>query len=105
MPNSIIESMAMGIPVIANPSGGIVELVEHGFNGYLFPFKRPDILSEQIIFLLENEDIRKEIGLNSISRVNRRFSIEGMARNFETLYDNCIQDKIETIHQYRKASE
>ncbi len=68
-PNVILEAMALGIPVIANPSGGVSELIEDGINGYLFPYKRADLLAEKIIYLLDNRNIAKEMG--RVSRSDR----------------------------------
>ncbi len=60
-PNIILESMAMGTPVISNPSGGVPELVDDGTTGYLFPYNRSDILAEKIIYLIENKPVAAEM--------------------------------------------
>lgn len=41
LPNTVLESMACGIPVVAFNIGGIVDLVQHKANGYLAePYKK-----------------------------------------------------------------
>jgi glycosyltransferase involved in cell wall biosynthesis len=87
MPNAILESMAFGIPVIANPSGGVPELVEDGVTGYLFPYKRPDILAEKIIYLLNNKKIVVEMGKNGRRKVEQKFNYSLICRRYEELYD------------------
>jgi glycosyltransferase involved in cell wall biosynthesis len=86
MPNAILESMAFGIPVIANPSGGVPELIEDGVTGYLFPYKRCDVLAEKIHYLLDNKKMAEEIGRNGRKKVKEKFSYSLMCSRFEKLY-------------------
>ena len=39
LPNTIIEAMACGTPVLAFKTGGIPEMIEHKVNGYLADYK------------------------------------------------------------------
>ncbi len=48
MPNSLIESQAMGLPVIASNHGCFPELIENGFNGLLFEPGNSDDLARKI---------------------------------------------------------
>lgn len=45
-PMVAIEAQANGIPVISTPVSGIIELIEPGINGYLFPFGDHEALAE-----------------------------------------------------------
>ena len=70
MPNSVIEMMSMGIPVIASPVGGIPDIIDHGRNGWLMKGSgEEDILSalHDAVSCTENYQsmsaaARKEIG-------------------------------------------
>lgn len=86
-PNVIMESMALGIPVIATPSGGVPELIDDGVTGYLFPFKRHDVLAEKMLYLLNNRQKGEEVGKNARVNIKNRFNFELMAKHFESLYE------------------
>jgi len=86
LPNTILEAMAMGIPVIANPSGGIPELIKDGEDGYLFPYKNADILLEKILTILENEEIAYKIGSNAKMKVESNFTFDIMQKKYDLLY-------------------
>lgn len=62
MPMSVIEAMAAGLPVISTTVGGIPELIEDGIDGLLFSPGDVDALAEKISYLLDNEDVRIEMG-------------------------------------------
>lgn len=68
MPNSLMEAMAMGFPVISTdcPCGGPGELIKNGENGVLIPvgdFKR---MAEKIIQLIENPEKCSKLGNNAM---------------------------------------
>lgn len=93
-PNVILEAMALGKPVIANPSGGVPELVEDEVTGYLFPYKRADLLAEKIICLLDNINVAKEMGRNGRKKVERLFNYTVMMSRYEKLYEELIRIKV-----------
>lgn len=51
MPNSLIEAMVLGIPVISTdcPIGGPAEIIKDGFNGYLVPVGDSNVLALKMI--------------------------------------------------------
>jgi len=62
LPNVIVESLALGLPVISTPVSGIVELVRDGENGRLVAPDRPDALMEAIVELARDPDLRARFG-------------------------------------------
>jgi glycosyltransferase involved in cell wall biosynthesis len=63
MPNSVIEAMAAGLPIVATPVGGIPCMVESGRNGLLVPVSDPEKLADAIEKLLRDEPLRRKMGL------------------------------------------
>ena len=68
MPNSLMEAMAMGFPVISTdcPCGGPGELIKNGENGVLIPIGDFKKMAMEIIQLIENPKKCSELGKNAI---------------------------------------
>lgn len=88
--NSILESMAMGKPVIATDGGGTSELVQDNITGFLVPAKSPEILVDKIIELIENENRRLQIGRQSRERIIKEFNIDKMVTSFIDIYNKIL---------------
>lgn len=91
-PNVLLESMALGVPVIANPSGGVPELIDDNRTGYLFPPMRHDILAEKIVYLIDNKNVATSVAGHAFNRVKKRFSFDTMVKQHEILYESLISD-------------
>lgn len=60
------EAMACGLPVISTSAAGeIAERVNEGINGFIVPPRNSSLLAERMIYLAENEDARRAMGLTS----------------------------------------
>jgi D-inositol-3-phosphate glycosyltransferase len=57
-----LEAMAMGTPVIASEVGGLAHLVQHGVTGFHVPSRDPEALAARILELLEDHDLRRQLG-------------------------------------------
>lgn len=73
LPNTALESFQFSKPVIASNIGSLPELVEDGFNGYLFDPYSSDELAEKIR-LLDDDNRVAEMGRNSRSKLENNFS-------------------------------
>lgn len=74
-PNSLIEAMAMKLPVISTTVTGIPEIVEDGVSGILVPPNEESALTEALIRLIEDPDMRKRLGENARKRVEEKFDV------------------------------
>jgi glycosyltransferase involved in cell wall biosynthesis len=61
IPNVLIESMAMGVPVVATDISAIHELVQGGKTGLLVPAGRPDKLAEAMQRMLTDTELRHRV--------------------------------------------
>ena len=59
-----LEAMACSIPIVASAIGGVPDVIKDGENGLLVPPSDSGSLADAIIYLLENKDVRKNMGKN-----------------------------------------
>lgn len=68
MPNALIEAMALGLSVISTdcPCGGPRELISDRQNGLLVPTNNVNKLIDALTELLNNSELRKQIGMEAV---------------------------------------
>jgi glycosyltransferase involved in cell wall biosynthesis len=90
LPNTMLESLMCGTPVIGFPVGGIAETIEDGVNGYLCDEISVSALEKTINKYIENKNMfnREQIALNA----RKKFSGEIQARAYIDLYEQILQD-------------
>ena len=90
VPNSILESMAMEVPVIAGRGGGTNEVIESGVNGMLIEPQNVRELATWITKMLDDDIIRKRIGEAGREYVTKKFGYERYIDEYVTLYNELI---------------
>lgn len=83
---ALLEAMAMEKPVIVSDIPTFRNFIIDGVNGLFFKAKNPDDLSEKVLFLIKNDQIRRKIALNGRTLIHNRFSYEEMINKTEALY-------------------
>ncbi|WLE98598.1 MAG: glycosyltransferase family 4 protein [Candidatus Electrothrix communis] len=71
-----IAAMTLGIPVIGTNIGGTVEAIADNKTGFLVPPNNPEKLAGSILELITSPNLRRQFGVNAISRSNKMFSID-----------------------------
>ncbi len=61
LPHSVVEALAVGVPVVATAVGGVPEIVHDGENGLLVPPGRPKELAGAIRRMLEEDGLRDRL--------------------------------------------
>ena len=90
--NAILEAMALGKPVVATDAGGNKELVQDGVSGFIVPTKDPERLAEALLTCLREPERAGDMGRRGKEIILERFSLEHMVRNYETLYEEILQE-------------
>ena len=85
-PNSVLEAMAAGLPVVATRVGGITELVEHQRTGVLVPPDDERALSFALLDLVQWPAHAARLGEAARSTVASRYSFDQMVSAFERVY-------------------
>ena len=91
IPNSMLEAMATGLPVIATHHGGIPEAVTHGVDSLLVPERSPQQLAEAILSLLRDPALLVRLSGAASQTVRQRFGLEASIAKLEDCYDEAIQ--------------
>lgn len=86
MPMVLVEAMACGKPLIGSRVGGIPEIIREGVNGLLFEPKNYKELAKKISMLMEDENLRKEVGKKSRKIVEEMFSWKKVAEKVFRIY-------------------
>ena len=88
-PKSLLEAAATGRPLLASDVPGCREVVNEGFNGFLFPVKDPSSLAGKMekMLLLPAAEI-EELGKNSRTLIENRFSEEIVTHKYLNLLEN-----------------
>ncbi len=90
MPNTAIEAMACGRPVVAADAGGMRDAVRDGETGILVPPRDADALARALRQLLDSAEMRASMGANGRADAEREFDADLQARRFEALYQSIL---------------
>jgi len=93
LPNTVVESLACGTPVVAFNIGGMSDMIEHQINGYLAkPFDVSDHAAG-INWVLSDENRYKELCLKARRTAVTQFDIKKIAKQYAALYKDVIMNK------------
>lgn len=92
LPNSVLEAMASGLPVVATDVGGLPELIVPEKGGFLVPPHDPRALGEAILTVLKDADACRSMGRYNLDRARERFSLEASVGAYTRLYDSLEGD-------------
>ena len=89
LPNSMIESLCCGTPVVGFAVGGLCDAISNGKNGYLSEEVSSQGLSNALLTCIANID---NLDNESIAAdAHLKFSTETQVKAFATVYKNCLQ--------------
>lgn len=86
LPNTIIEAMAAGKPIVCTDYQGFEEIMAHEENAMISPCGQAGKFAENILRLIRDEPLRRRISHNALQYAQKRFLPESMAKNLEAIY-------------------
>jgi colanic acid/amylovoran biosynthesis glycosyltransferase len=89
IPNSMLEAMATGLPVVATRHGGIPEAARHGVDSLLVAEKSPDELAAALLSLLRDPAQLTRLSEAAAQTVRSRFGLEASLARLEDCYDEA----------------
>lgn len=85
---TLLEAMAMELPIIASNNAGIPDIIKDGETGILIPPKDPTALSGAIIKLAGDLRLCKKLGAAGRKRVEESFNLDINILQLEKYYKN-----------------
>ena len=92
IPNVFMESMAMGVPVVATRVSAIPEIVSDGQTGLLVEPGRPDEMAAALRRILTDSELRKRVIIAARQRVTERFDNRVLIQRLVEIYKGQMSD-------------
>lgn len=83
-PRSVLEAMAVGLPIITTDAPGCRETVIDWKTGFLVPVKDRAILAERMMYFLRNPEKIKEMGGGSLELARSKFDVRSVNKDILT---------------------
>jgi glycosyltransferase involved in cell wall biosynthesis len=90
LPMTLLEAMAMNLPVVASKLDGIAEVITDGEDGLLAAPGDPPAFTERLTRLLESPALASQLGTAARAKIEARFSVERMTTAVESIYDRFL---------------
>jgi len=87
LPMTLLEAMAMNLPVVASKLDGIAEVITDGEDGLLAAPADAPAFTDHLTRLLENPALAAQLGIAARAKIEARFSVERMTTAVESIYD------------------
>lgn len=91
LPNTIVESMLCGTPVVGFNTGGIPEMIEHKVNGYLSNYKSSEDLAAGMSWVLSSASY-DQLSADTRKLALQRFSRDRSVEMHMELYNKLLKD-------------
>jgi glycosyltransferase involved in cell wall biosynthesis len=105
LPNSVLEAMAAGVPVVATRVGGIPEIIADGVGGLLVPAQDSRALAAAIAQLLRDPQRAQRFAEVAQERARTEFSYERLLAALDRLYRETFPETGLILDSHRNRDE
>lgn len=93
LPIAVNEAMLVGIPTVVSDIPPLLEASNNGEFSEVFQTKNADALSEKVLKLLKDVNLREDLGSRALKFAHENFSIEAHLKNLRNLYEKILAKK------------
>jgi len=90
---SMLEAMCSKIPVIASPSGGPGDILNHGVNAWLLKEPTSEEISKSVHAVLTDHRLRENLVKNAFELVKKKYTWKNVVDELEMIYEQTITEK------------
>lgn len=90
LPNTVMESMSCGTPVVGFETGGVPDMVRNSVSGFIVPKGDARALLQAVLHVLDNTALRAEMAVNCRRIAVEEYDIKVQARRYLALYQSMI---------------
>lgn len=91
---TVLEAMALGLPVIASAAGGLAEVVVNGETGRLIPPGDAAAFSAALVSLMVDPGLRRRMGQAGRRRVEQEFTESRMVDEYEAVFRQAVESRV-----------
>tara|TARA_B110000003_G_C16653522_1_gene535359 strand:- start:540 stop:1814 length:1275 start_codon:yes stop_codon:yes gene_type:complete len=92
LPNTIMESLACGTPVISSDVGGISDMVENGHNGLLIERDNTMEMAQSILYAMLNKSELTNWSLNARKTAEQKYSHKKQGSEYLKVFSKLLED-------------
>lgn len=90
LPNTVMEMLAMGVPVVAFNNGGLPDMIDHKQNGYLAYYKSAESLARGIAWVITDLEFSPRLRKAARKKVLHNFEMNLVAEQYLELYQSLL---------------
>lgn len=87
-PISALEAMYFGVPIVSTPTDGLIDLIDHGINGYLS--NDDEELSDYLVQIIENKSLRETLSKNQRKKFEKINDKEAYKKRIDEIYKEAV---------------
>jgi len=94
LPNTVLEAISCGTPVVGFNTGGIPEMIRNSENGLIVSKGDTKALGENILLLLQNKNLRLNLSDRARQIAVSEYNYDIQSQRYRSLYETLLNEKI-----------
>lgn len=92
-PNALGEAMILGVPCVASDVGGIVDMLKHNEEGYVYQSDAPYMMAHYICEIFKNEDLTLKLSKNARAHAMRTHDKDINTQRLMKIYEELVSSE------------
>jgi glycosyltransferase involved in cell wall biosynthesis len=92
MPNSVLEALASGVPVVSTEVGGVPYLVQHEKTALLVPVSDVDAMAEAVIRVLETPELAARLATAGLAEI-QQYTWPNVEGKLQAVYTDALMEE------------